>query len=184
MNIVLFFITIVYLMLPAYFANMAPIIFKNRLNFLAIPIDFGKTFYRKPLFGKTKTVRGFVVGILSAIFIVFLQSNILIKINFFEKISLINYSDVNFILLGILFGFGTLTGDLVESFIKRRIGKKSSESWKIFDQLDYAIGALLFISPIFILKLSEFLGAIIISLILTIITNQIGWLANLRKEKW
>lgn len=171
-------------MLPAYFANMAPIIFKNRMKFLAIPIDFGKTFYKKPLFGKTKTIRGFVVGILSAIFIVFLQSHILIKIDFFEKISLINYSEVNFMLLGALFGSGALLGDLAESFVKRRIGKKSSESWKIFDQLDYIIGALLFVSPIFILKLSEFLGVLIISLTLTIIANQIGYLINLRKEKW
>ena len=31
-----------YFMIPAYFANMAPVIVKDRFKKLAIPIDFGK----------------------------------------------------------------------------------------------------------------------------------------------
>ncbi|MFH1402153.1 MAG: CDP-archaeol synthase [Patescibacteria group bacterium] len=181
---ILFFIKIIYFMLPAYFANMAPIFFKKHFNFLAVPIDCGKIFYGASLFGKTKTIRGFVVGILMAVFVVFLQSFVLMKIAFFNEISLIDYSNINFILLGVLFGAGALLGDLAESFVKRRIGKNSSESWKVFDQLDYIMGALLFVSPIIVLKLSEFVGILIVSLVLTIIINQVGWLMNLREERW
>ena len=46
-----------YLMLPAYFANMAPVIVK-RIDFLAFPVDFSKTLGKKPILGKNKTFRG------------------------------------------------------------------------------------------------------------------------------
>ena len=52
---ILFLLKILYFMSPAYFANMAPVIFR-KFNFLAIPIDFGKKINNKPLLGKTKTI--------------------------------------------------------------------------------------------------------------------------------
>lgn len=170
-------------MLPAYLANMAPILFKKHLSFLDIPVDFGKKINNKPIFGRTKTIRGFLVGILFAILMVFLQK-LLMEYSFLERISLIDYREFNFIIIGFVFGFGALFGDLVKSFIKRRIGKSSSESWKIFDQLDYVVGSLLFISIIISLKIEEVIGIILLSLILTIIVNQISWKIGFRKERW
>src|SRR3990167_6645069 len=61
-----------YLMLPAYFANMAPVIVR-KINFLAHPIDFKKKFGKKPILGKNKTFRGVFFGILFAIIIVYIQ---------------------------------------------------------------------------------------------------------------
>ena len=40
-----------YLMLPAYFANMAPVIVKKIFNNLKIPIDFDKKIGNKEIFG-------------------------------------------------------------------------------------------------------------------------------------
>ncbi len=170
-------------MLPAYCANMAPVVFKKYLPFLDVPVDFGRKIKNKPIFGSTKTFRGFFVGILSAILIVFLQK-FLLDYSFFEKISIINYKEYNFIVIGFIFGFGALFGDLMESFVKRRIGKSSSESWKIFDQLDYVVGTLLFISIVVGLNIAQILSITFLSLILTIIANQIAWKAGLRKERW
>ncbi len=179
----LFIIKLIYFMLPAYFANMAPVIFKRHLFFLDIPVDFGKKIKNKPMFGRTKTFRGFFVGILSAILVVFLQK-FLMDYSFFEKMAIIDYREYNFIVIGFIFGFGALFGDLAESFIKRRIGKRSSESWKIFDQLDYVVGTLLFISIIVSLNIIQISAIILISLVTTIITNQIGWKMGIRKERW
>ena len=77
-----------------------------------------------------------------------------------------------------------MIGDLCESFIKRRLGKQPSQSWKGADQIDFVIGSLIFISFIKILSLKDYLSIIIISFILTIIVNQIGWKIGLRKERW
>lgn len=179
----LFIFKLFYFMLPAYFANMAPVVFRKYLLFLDIPVDFGKKINNKPIFGRTKTIRGFLVGILSAILVVFLQKTFM-DYSFLERISLINYKEFNFIIIGFIFGFGSLFGDLVKSFIKRRIGKSPSESWKIFDQLDYVLGSLLFISVVVSLSIKQVFGVILLSLILTIFTNQISWKMGLRKERW
>ena len=40
--------------------------------------------------------------------------------------------------------FGALMGDIIESFFKRRIGKKRGEDWIPFDQLDFILGVLFF----------------------------------------
>jgi len=65
----LFVIIIFYFMLPAYFANMAPVIMKNIFKNLAFPIDLNKKINNKPIFGKNKTFRGLFFGILFAIII-------------------------------------------------------------------------------------------------------------------
>jgi len=39
-----------------------------------------------------------------------------------------DYTEVNILIIGFLFGFGALLGDLVESFFKRRIGIESGKS--------------------------------------------------------
>jgi CDP-2,3-bis-(O-geranylgeranyl)-sn-glycerol synthase len=47
------------------------------------------------------------------------------------------------VVLGGLLGFGALTGDAVESFIKRQLKINSGQSWFPFDQLDYIFGGIL-----------------------------------------
>ena len=44
-----------YFMLPAYFANMAPIFVQNHLNFLAKPLDMGLSIKDKRILGDHKT---------------------------------------------------------------------------------------------------------------------------------
>ena len=177
-------IKILYFLLPAYFSNMAPIIFRRAFNFLALPLDFGKTLGGNRLFGENKTIRGFVAGVILAIFIAGLQKILYLNFDFFKEISLINFSSINFILVGFLLGFGALFGDLFESFIKRRIGKKPSEPWKFFDQTDYIVGALFFIYPIYRVDFLGIMIALIFSFFLTVITNHLSYAIKARDEKW
>lgn len=179
----LYLLSIFYLMLPAYFANMAPILFRKTCCCLDMPIDFGAKLRGRPLFGHTKTIRGFVVGVLSAIVIVYLQSE-MVDYFFFNKISIINYKEINIFLLGFLFGFGALFGDLVESFIKRRLGKKSSESLKIWDQIDYVIGSLALVLLYERINLIDIISIFLISFVLTVIFNHLGFYTKVRGEKW
>ncbi len=165
-----------YFMLPAYFANMAPVIFKNNFKKLAIPIDFGKN-----IFGKNKTYRGLIVGILLAIIIACLQS-ILYQSNLFKNLSFINYS--NWLLIGFLFGFGALFGDLIESFIKRRLNIKPGKSFFPWDQLDFVFGALIFISFKVNLTFKMVLTIILISFVGHILINHLAYYLKIRKEKW
>jgi len=172
-----------FLMLPAYFSNMAPVFVKNKFSFLDVPVDFNKSFFGQPIFGRNKTIRGFLAGIIFSIIIVALQK-LLFQYNFIREISLINYSQVNIFFLGFLFGFGALFGDLIKSFFKRRFEIIPSDSVKIIDQLDYVVGSLFFISIVYIPPVDIIILVMVVSLILTIVFNHLAYYFHFRKEKW
>lgn len=171
-----------YLILPGIFANMAPVLFK-RLNFLNYPVDFNKTLNEKPIFGNHKTYRGFFFGIILSILIVLIQRK-LHAYEFFKNISLIDYYGVNILLLGFLIGFGVLFGDLVKSFFKRRLNIKPGKRWFPFDQLDSLIGGLVFVSLVYIPPFSVILILIILTLILSLGTNYLGYKLGLKETRW
>lgn len=169
-----------YFILPAYFANMAPVIVK-KINFLEIPIDFNKKINDKPIFGKNKTFRGLIFGIIFAMIITYLQF-LLYKNGLFVEISIIDYS--NWILIGFLMGFGAIFGDLVESFVKRRLNYKPGKSFVPFDQLDFVVGALIFVYPLVMLSLNKIVIILLLSFVLHVIVNHFAFYMNIRKEKW
>ena len=169
-----------YLMLPAYFANMAPVIV-NKINFFVFPVDFNKKLNKNPIFGKNKTFRGIIFGIVFAVIISYFQF-ILYGNLFFKGISFFNYK--NWLLFGFLMGLGALVGDLVKSFFKRRLGIKPGARCVPFDQTDFVIGALIFIAPIFGLTLKIFFVSLLLSFVLHIITNHFAFYTRIRNEKW
>lgn len=167
-----------YFMLPAYFANMAPVLFR-KLNFLNYPVDFNVKFRGNPLLGKNKTYRGIFFGVLFALIIAYLQYYFY---GYFNSISLYNYN--NWLLIGFLLGFGALFGDLVKSFFKRRCSINPGCRFIPMDQLDYSIGALLLFSFYDILSLDKILIIIIMSFFLVIVINHIVFYLKIRNEKW
>ena len=175
MNLVL---GILWFLLPAYFANMAPVfanaLFKNNGK----PIDFGKN-----IFGNHKTYRGFIAGILFSILVIYIQSY-LADIDFFNNISILDYSKINLLFYGFLFGFGAMFGDLIKSFIKRRLSIKSGSKFIPFDQIDYVIGAYLFLALLYFPGWKFFGFSLVISFFATLIINQLSYLLKLRATKW
>jgi len=159
-------------MLPVYFANMAPVIVKKLFKNLAIPIN-------TKLFGKNKTYRGLIFGILFAIIIAFIQYLLYPQL---KIISFLNYS--NWIEMGFLMGAGAIFGDLIESFVKRRLNYKPGQSFVPFDQLDFVIGALLLISLVFVPTIKMIITIIIVSLVLHIVVNHTAYYLKIRNEKW
>ncbi len=169
-----------YFMLPAYIANMAPVIVR-KINILSMPIDLNLYINNKPIFGKNKTFRGFIFGIVLAIFATFLQY-LLYDIELFNKLSFFDYE--NWLLFGFLIGSGTLVGDLVKSFFKRRLGIPPGAKFVPFDQIDFVFGALIFITPIFNINFNIFLTSLLLSFVLHIIINHIAFYLKIRNEKW
>ncbi|MBU1146150.1 CDP-2,3-bis-(O-geranylgeranyl)-sn-glycerol synthase [Patescibacteria group bacterium] len=172
-------------MLPAYIANMAPVFAKRfgLLKFLARPVDGGREFSGRKIFGEHKTWRGFVVGIIAAIAGAWLQY-FLYSVSPFREISFFNYFEVSPWFLGFIFGFGALFGDLIKSFFKRRIGIAPGKPWIPFDQLDFVLGALIFVSLIFLPPWRGILVIIIVTPILHLLANQIGFILKIKNTKW
>ena len=169
-------------MLPAYMANMAPVFFQ-KINFLNYPLDFNKTFKNQPILGNHKTFRGLFFGIVLAVITAYLQHLLAVMgVAVFLQCPGIDYS--NWFWLGFLSGFGALAGDAVKSFFKRRVGINPGERFLPWDQLDFVIGALIMVRFVYAVPLSIAIIAIIVSFLLHIATNHIGFYLKIRKEKW
>lgn len=175
----------VYFALPAYIANMAPVLVaKPKLfNWLNYPIDMGKTWGNKPILGKGKTWRGLIIGTLAAMAVAGLQS-LLYHYESFRQISVINFNETSFILFGFLAGMGALLGDILKSFIKRRINISSGRPWPIADQLDFIFGFIL--ATWWLVRPSwEIIAALVVlTIILHPLTNIIGYALKIKKVWW
>lgn len=166
----------VWLMLPAYAANMAPV-FAARYKFvepLNIPVDLGIKIGKRRLFGAHKTVRGFVVAIIAAVFTILIQTVLFSYSTYLQEISVIFYAGVNLAYYGVLLGAGALFGDLVKSFFKRRVGIPAGKDWHPFDEIDFVIGALAAITLVQPLSFELILTILIISPALHVLMNRIG----------
>ena len=169
-------------MLPAIFANMAPIVFRKSFKKLAVPIDLGKTYKGRRILGDNKTLRGYIMGIVSSIVVIYIQKW-LYAYPFFQNLSFVDYNNYNMLLLGFLIGFGVLFGDTVESFIKRRLSIAPGKPFVPWDQIDSVIGAIVFIYPVYKLSPVQIVTIIALSLFFSLSMSYIGFLLGFRKEK-
>lgn len=183
-DFLLLLITAAWLMIPAYIGNMVPILAARLriLKFMDKPVDGGRTFRGKPLFGSHKTIRGFFVGTIAAIGIIYLQAWLYGESSFVQRVSLLDYSSINLPLYGFLLGFGALFGDLVESFFKRQIGVASGKDWPVFDEIDLAVGALALLAIVYWPPWSVVITALVLSPALSFIFSRIGYLTGIKKR--
>ncbi len=108
---------------PAYAANGAPVLFGG-----GAPLDFKRKIGGKRIFGDNKTIRGTAAALLIGILAGALES---LAFPFMLKIA-------------ILLTIGAIFGDLLGSFIKRRLDFKSGRSFPIMDQFGFVVCALIF----------------------------------------
>ncbi|MFX1518467.1 MAG: CDP-2,3-bis-(O-geranylgeranyl)-sn-glycerol synthase [Promethearchaeota archaeon] len=170
------FLRALWFILPAYTANGLPVIFGG-----GPPLDFGKTINGKRIFGDGKTIRGFFGGVLSGT---------LVGLTLFYVGPILNQSipesqgliDLSFNpIAGVLLSVGALTGDLIGSFIKRRLDLKRGAPAPILDQITFLIFALLFASLIIFIPLEYVIILIPLTLGLHLFTNFVSWLIGLKK---
>ena len=153
--------------LPAGISNMTPV-FASRLPGLRnwnTPLDFGKSFRGKRIFGPHKTWRGLLSGIVIG-----------------TLVGLLIHGGAETLLLCIAISAGALIGDAVESFFKRQFNIDSGKAWFPFDQTDYIIGGLLFTLPFGILPLWVFVWVFVLYLGLHLISSYIGYLLGLKDQ--
>jgi len=172
-----------YLMLPVYFANMAPVFATKFLGQrFAWPLDFNKKYQGKPILGRNKTWRGLIAAIIVAAIIVLIQK-LLYQIDFFRTLSLIDYSQVLCGVYGFLMGTGVILADALKSFIKRRQKLKPGARWMPWDQLDF-LGGLILLFLVYIPPWEVILIIIIISPLLPIAANWLGYKLGIKKVAW
>ena len=176
MSVIIWIAKLAYFMLPAYAANMAPVLSRNFKH--NIPLDFGVKFGDKRLLGSHKTLLGSFFGVIAAVITAFFQYLIFLNSGF----GILDYK--SWLSIGLLLGVGTITGDAVKSFFKRRINMKPGTRWIPFDQTDFVLGALLFISLIHFPGWLESAVILLVSALGHIVINHCAFYLGIRKEKW
>ena len=164
-----------WLIFPAYCANAAPVIFGG-----GKPMDFGKTFFDgKPLLGAHKTFRGFLAGIIVGTFVGLVQTVIYEQVLFQYEYG---YQFQYTIFLGFALSLGALSGDLIESFVKRRLNRSPGSSLPVADQIDFILGAFLFSIPIMPPSFTAALIILLITIPIHLLTNLGAAILNMKNK--
>lgn len=161
-------VELVYLMLPAYFANMAA-------PFAKFWPGWNRPISRRWL-GDHKTVIGFLFGVAAAVLTAYLQS-----LTSWSHRGLDAWTWVG---VGCAQGVGAMSGDAVKSFFKRRAGIAPGQRWIPADQLDFVTGAVLVAWPWLRLRPLEIAMVLAFTCVAHIVVNHIAFHLGIRDTKW
>jgi len=159
-----------YYIFPAYCANGAPVVFGG-----GRPIDGGRKLRDgRPIFGSHKTIRGFASGMIIGTLVGWAQEALA------PNVGLPRGS----LALGFALSLGALIGDLIGSFVKRRLDLRPGEPLPLSDQLDFVLVALLFGQLVSPLSLTAALVVMVLTVPMHLLVNALAYLLRLKKTPW
>ncbi len=161
-------------LIPIYVANSSPVVLGG-----GTPLDFGaKLPDGKRVLGEGKTIRGFVGGTLAGAVAGGIVAA-LYRLPFF-------ISPEQQFLAAFVLSFGTLAGDSLGSFIKRRAGIASGRPF-VLDTILFLLVALVLVFPLALPGLYDALNLaffIVLTLVLHPLMNVLANRAGLKKVPW
>lgn len=167
-----FFLKIILYIMPLYVANSSAMLLGGKTT-----LDFGKKLSDgKEIFGKGKTWKGTVFGIIAGTITSFLATLIVP-----EQTSIMTE---NYLLFGFLLSAGAIAGDLAGSFLKRRLSIARGKPVFLLDQLDFIAGGLLFGALLAMPKIEEITFIVVITIIAHKLSNYVAFKIKLKKVPW
>ncbi|MDF1664701.1 MAG: CDP-archaeol synthase [Planctomycetota bacterium] len=123
----------------------------NVLSVLKVPLDRGKEWREKRIFGDNKTWRGVVLMIVLTMAAYEIQTWSYRASDFVRGLAYYDYDAVNSYFAGFMLGLGYILAELPNSFVKRRLDIKAGKGDKglkgkifmVVDQGDSVLGCLL-----------------------------------------
>jgi len=135
-------------------------------------LDMGKKFSDgRRIFGDGKTTRGFVGGLIVGTIVGLLQGIAEVPLG-------------EHLLLGFLLALGALLGDLVSSFIKRRLDIERGGAAPGLDQLSFVVVALMLASPVKVITWREIAAILIVTPPIHLATNFVGYKLGLKSRPY
>lgn len=158
--------SLLYLVVLILVANGAPILMRNILGDVAnCPLDGGKTWHdHLPIFGSSKTWR----GIFSSVFFTLTLAVTL------------GYDFVFGLVVAIL----AMTGDLLSSFIKRRLKMRSSQMAPLLDQVPESLFPALYMMQVLSLTWQDVVFVVIAFIVLEFFLSQILYRLGIRRRPY
>jgi len=148
-----------WIFLPSYFANMAPVVISSLLKNRR-PLDLGRKFIDgKRVLGDNKTFEGLIFSLAIGITVGLVQGRV---------------RD------GVLLSIGANVGDLVGSFMKRRLNISSGMSLPIIDQEGFLVASMIFISGRYNFSVDEIVFLLSFTFIAHVVANVIAYILHLK----
>ncbi|MFQ6076502.1 MAG: CDP-2,3-bis-(O-geranylgeranyl)-sn-glycerol synthase [Candidatus Bathyarchaeia archaeon] len=145
--------------LPAYVANAVPTVLGG-----GAPVDLGHDFPDgRRVFGKNKTIRGLISGLTAGTLTGLIQ---------------------NAVFTGFTLSLGALLGDLMGSFIKRRLGIPPGKPLPILDQLSFVAGAFLLSALFSSFDIVVAYYVVILTPVFHVATNLLAYLLKIKPVPW
>ncbi len=204
-----------FLIMPSYISNAAMVIVGG-----GKPVDGGQNFFDgRRLFGDHKTWRGLILGplllgipISIAVFFIFIilwpliypiittaaamdQYKLYISLGIYQFYFIGGPFPIGILILFIrvvFCSYGAAIGDLIGSFLKRRVNIPSGAPFWLVDQLDFAVFSVLFatIPKLFLPAvyyapdLNIFLFLMILTPAVSIIANTVAYIIGVKEVPW
>ena len=147
-------------------ANGTPVIAEKVLGrFLSYPLDAGKTFIDgRPLFGSSKTIRGIVVAVIAA--------------SACAPVFRVAWTT------GLVIGVAAMTGDLISSFVKRRMNYPPSSRALGIDQIPELLLPALACKGLLALTAADVISVVALFSIGELILSRLLFKMRIRKEPY
>ena len=152
------------------------------------PIDGGRTFCGKRIFGDSKTWRGVAVAVIGSIATVILQKHVFIDVA--QTLAVVDYAHVSAPMLGTAIGFSAMAGELPNSLVKRRLGIAPGSTARrpvrrvafwIWDQVDLLTLSWPALLPWVHPTLGLVTASFVLALVIHPIVAEVGFLVGARK---
>lgn len=149
---------------PSYVANAAPLLLGGGRT-----LDGGRKLSDgQPIFGSHKTVRGVFAGVIAGTLVGLGESLV----------------DPRLVLGGFMIALGSVLGDLLGAFIKRRLRVEPGRAFPILDQLDFILGGLLLGYAFFQIPLVSAVLVVIVTPPIHLGTNYGAYLLGIKRTRW
>jgi CDP-2,3-bis-(O-geranylgeranyl)-sn-glycerol synthase len=168
-----------YYISPAYCANAFAIFGGGK------PVDFGKSWRGKRIFGDGKTWRGLIIGIIAGSLFGLLW-HFLSQFPPLSETYFVFDFRITDPFFGLYLSVGAMIGDLANSFLKRRLGLKRGAPFWGLDQWNLVLGGLLMaylFAPTFIIA-EQFIALLVITFAIHLTGNQIAYMMKRKKVRW
>jgi len=166
---------------PAYTANSIPVLAAKILK-KRTPIDMGKTFIDgRRILGDGKSVEGFIAGVVAGT-ATFFPAKLVVTTFYSQYLKSVVLS----LQLFFVTAFGALLGDILGSFVKRRLGMPRGHPFPVVDQLGFMVTALLLDYLIFSINIFsiETLLLLMLTYIIHKLSNYLAFKTGLKNVPW
>jgi CDP-2,3-bis-(O-geranylgeranyl)-sn-glycerol synthase len=168
-------------MVPAYVPNNAAVLAGG-----GRPIDGGREWRGARVLGDGKTWRGTAVGTLVGVMLALALNAANGPASAALGVDLPTFS----LPAAFALAFGAMCGDIGASFLKRRSGRERGAAFPGLDQLDFVIGALLFVLVVDTVwtldtfTLPVLAAVLVMTPVLHVVTNVGAYALGLKNEPW